>query len=859
MRPFLRTIFLLCCFIPTSVLSAAITCTDTFCSSPQDIIPRFDMPATIATVRSGDWADPGVWNTGKLPGPTDRVSIRHALTYGLSSNTVGVIGIDNGGSITVKPAQVASLTVTAFLVLPGGQLQRADGPGSFTLTIADSPIATTSDPFQYGHGVLVLDGILNLQGASKTAWGRLGVTMQAGVRTLTLESAPMGWLPGDRLFLPDTRHLTDGQATNTFPQVWLQEEEVMIASISGAVVTLAAPTQFPHLGAVDAAGTLTFRPAIANMTRSGVTIQSANPQGVRGHLFVTGRSNITLRNVLIRDMGRATVAPLDNTIVSATILPHIGLNQQGRYALHLHHLYGPELPVGPYQFLIEGNVIRDSQKWALTVHDTHYGHIADNVLVGATGAGIMTEEGNETGNVIEHNFVANISGYSGRQDNRKNLNPPEYGWEGAGFWFAGMNNIVRDNVAVNIAPGYAYTLFGSLGQSPVAIPNNQGNDTVTPGQYTLINLLNRPAAGFSGNEAGASYNGVILWTLNADCCTTAFFTAPSIFPDMRLWHIQKFGVYNYGSHNLTFDHWVFRNDPARIHAPEGGTGFWYGPDYIARKITISHADIQNMGLGIGGPSKAGDIRDMYGNSATPFNVTDSVLINRQNYWQQTPWANTGGGSALAPRLVTLRNVLMQKPPTVSVSEYKAISLSYRVTDPGQNVIASDVLQVFSHNGVQGADFQVYQGQQFAGWIVPTSGGSNHLVGAPVANLTNAQALAQYGVAIGGEIAPCLDMTTHPEIGGFTCPIVTLPQITQQPASVTIALSCQVATFTVQANGNVTGYQWQRNGANIPGATSSSYTTPCVAGADNSAQYRCLVTNAQGATTSLPATLAVTGP
>jgi len=53
------------------------------------------------------------------------------------------------------------------------------------------------------------------------------------------------------------------------------------------------------------------------------------------------------------------------------------------------------------------------------------------------------------------------------------------------------------------------------------------------------------------------------------------------------------------------------------------------------------------------------------------------------------------------------------------------------------------------------------------------------------------------------------------------------------------------------------YQWQKNGANINGATGSAYQTPPVSLADNNSTYRAVVTNALGTATSNAATLAVT--
>lgn len=92
----------------------------------------------------------------------------------------------------------------------------------------------------------------------------------------------------------------------------------------------------------------------------------------------------------------------------------------------------------------------------------------------------------------------------------------------------------------------------------------------------------------------------------------------------------------------------------------------------------------------------------------------------------------------------------------------------------------------------------------------------------------------------------------------------LPIITVQPTAQTVE-DGDTATFTVTATG-ATGYQWQRQDplggawANVSGgsgATTASYTTAALARADGGAGYRCLVSNADGTTTSDPALLRVT--
>jgi glucose/arabinose dehydrogenase len=84
-----------------------------------------------------------------------------------------------------------------------------------------------------------------------------------------------------------------------------------------------------------------------------------------------------------------------------------------------------------------------------------------------------------------------------------------------------------------------------------------------------------------------------------------------------------------------------------------------------------------------------------------------------------------------------------------------------------------------------------------------------------------------------------------------------PSINDQPTD-QLAPVGYPATFTVGADGETPlNYQWQRNGAPVQGATSSSYTTPAATLNDNSATYRCIITNSFGSATSRAALFSVT--
>lgn len=82
-----------------------------------------------------------------------------------------------------------------------------------------------------------------------------------------------------------------------------------------------------------------------------------------------------------------------------------------------------------------------------------------------------------------------------------------------------------------------------------------------------------------------------------------------------------------------------------------------------------------------------------------------------------------------------------------------------------------------------------------------------------------------------------------------------PTIVNHPVSQSI-METKPVTFTVSASGTGLTYQWQYNNVNINGATAATYTIPSVTNA-NAGNYRVVVTNTAGNTTSNPAVLTVT--
>ena len=109
-----------------------------------------------------------------------------------------------------------------------------------------------------------------------------------------------------------------------------------------------------------------------------------------------------------------------------------------------------------------------------------------------------------------------------------------------------------------------------------------------------------------------------------------------------------------------------------------------------------------------------------------------------------------------------------------------------------------------------------------------------------------------------------DVIVSNAVGSITSNAATLtvnpapvpPSITTQPSNVTVTAP-NAANFSVVATGDAPlSYQWRRNGVDIAGATSSSYTLDPTALGDSSALFSVVVTNGAGTVTSSSATLTV---
>ena len=763
------------------------TVSDTHIITPHDRIPRFCANPTVTAQANGLWTDPDTWSTNQTPTSGARVSIPqniHVKYNALNDAEIDCIEIAAQATLEWATNQDTRLRITHLQVLPQGTLKIGENGNPISpdhqaeLIIRDVPLDIhVQDPGQYGNGLQIF-GTIQVYGAPlNQSYVRFAREAHAGESILELASAPGGWKPGDRLIIPDTRQIPFRKKQKYISQA----EEPIVQNIAGSTVTLTSPLQYDHSGPRDANGDVgsierAMLPHVGNLTRN-VTIRStrlsetAKPtyclgaQNIhetatcvtRGHTLFLRRANADIRYARFENLGRTTNESLNNTSFddSGNTLS-VGLNQIGRYSIHMHRVMGPVNTTNTgYQFRLIGNVVEGMLKWGIAVHDTHYGLIKDNIAYDGQGSAITTEDGNESFNVFEKNFVVHTK--AGEQE--QVLESPKrggvfstrklFGTTRDGFWFSGMNNYVRDNVVAN-APDFAYNYNGYYLTQKQPIPNFRGANMAS--DATIKTSL--PALESTRNEAyGATGQG--LWaTWSRGCCGVGSYTDVSLFKDYRIWHVNHSGAEFYHESRNTLDGFILRNDPTISAQSQGGSlrfnrGFHFANSSYENGQTIfRNIDMQGFNVGIQLPLKPED------KTAEP-NVTlleNSYLKNYVNIEERLPNIDNKETVIRNVRTDVLSIPAISGQPTHPTS----IHMRYALSRHTNLVNRTSHTKVFDFNAIPGNDFEVYFEEQAPDYLIPPEPDFNgRLVGCPEAGLTNQQCMDKHGVAVAGVVAPCL--------------------------------------------------------------------------------------------------------
>jgi hypothetical protein len=713
--------------------------------TPNDHIPDFCASPTISSIGNGRWSSPATWSPTRVPLATDRVAVAAGTLVTFDVQHVAAIQcVGIRGELRFDTATDTRLWAGEVLVYAGGHLQIGTAAQPVPaarraeIVIADQPLDPVVDPDQYGAGLLAW-GKVTIHGAAKQpTFVRAAVEPRAGHTVLQLERPVSGWRAGDRLFIPDSRQVSENDKFNPSYVLHIDEVTLQAVSADGRSVTVSPALQYDHRGARDANGTPTvlsdgtrLLPHVGNLTRN-VVIRSENPNGTRGHTLFTHRADVRIHYAQFQGLGRTLAEPL-----------HSATNHIGRYPLHVHHVWGPVNASNTgHQFELIGNAVNDSRKWPIAVHGSHYGLVKWNVVFGGaelTGAGIAVEDGSETENLIEENFVANIRGdINPRESGPDTANGSTPGSAAECFWAAGFNNRYVANVASDcrnpfqqIVSGPGWKLIVPPAPFNTRNPRFRGADMTSPAETVLVTPQRQPLLEFRRNEVyGGSAAGLTLWQLGTDGYDRP--TVPeSVVQDFRVWHTYQAAVWNYPSNHVTIDGLVYRIDPSAVLYWEAAV---QSGDYRDIDLTIRGGSIHAGGVFGGTEAPLGTIRIENVRAVTRGHAFSFVT-------PETP--GTGAGIPDPPGITVImqNNVITPWPG----QPLRTIGMEFQ-SGPSAYPNVRYELFVYDYQGQAGRNFRVYWHEQ----------ATQHIAGGR---------------------APCTDTTTYPEIDGITCPMTEGPGTT----------------------------------------------------------------------------------
>ncbi len=473
-----------------AVLTMSAALLITLCPS----IARADEPAVLRSTQSGPWSSKETWNLGRIPKTGDQVVISQGthVTYDIEARDVirlvqiagtlefardrstqlnaGLISLVDGEDPTEEgfdchfappPPTPGKARPELLVGLPGQPI-----PEEFTATIRLHYVEGMNK--ESCPALINCGGRLELHGTPmRNTWVKMKKTSDVGANSVTLMESVDDWNIGDHVIVTSTTEQRDrrGGPSGGFLDR-SQTESRTITKIGkkdftgGYSLSLDRPLTFEHYADGE------FCAEVANLTRN-VVIESAQPDGVRGHTMIHVNSSGSISYAEFRHLGKEGVL--------------------GRYSLHFH-LCGDTMRGSS----VIGASIWDSHNRFLTIHGTDAIVVRDCVGYKSIGHGFFLEDGTEINNVLDHNLAATIGPGVPLPQQVIPFDPNR----GAGFWFANCQNVFTRNVAAECAEyGYRFDCKLTDNFNPV-LPIRQGDGTTK-----LTDTRTMPFIRFQDNEA----------------------------------------------------------------------------------------------------------------------------------------------------------------------------------------------------------------------------------------------------------------------------------------------------------------------------------------------------------------------
>jgi len=471
----------------------------------------------IKSAKSGAWSSTETWTGGKVPTDGAKVLIQkgHEVLYDVSSEAV-IRGIQVSGVLKFATDRDTRLDVGLIRIEAIDEYSElgfdcahfddaaphAKGPGpadnqpappvaraALEIGLPGAPVPaehTAVIRLHYIEGmdketcpaILCCGGRMDIHGAPlERTWVKLPYqTAKVGEARLVMPAHLPGWKKGDKIIISGTtrqfgyigtRYRKEGEQNSVADNP--TTEERVITGIGGKwgnfdsnlqIVRLDKPLEFDHLGAGE------YRAEVANLSRN-VVVESADPEGVRGHTMYHVDSAGSMSYAEFRHLGKKDTL--------------------GKYPIH-YHLVGDTMRGSS----LIGLSVWDSHNRWITVHGTQYLLVKDCIGYKSIGHGYFLEDGTEVYNIFDRNLA--VQALKGKPLPKQVL--PYDGNLGSGYWWANSLNTFTRNVAAECdEDGFRYE----------AVDRDDIRMTMSilqkDGSMQDVDIRTLPFVRFDGNEA----------------------------------------------------------------------------------------------------------------------------------------------------------------------------------------------------------------------------------------------------------------------------------------------------------------------------------------------------------------------
>lgn len=428
-------------------------------------------PADVISSSSGNWSDPGTWDTSSVPQPGQSVEIRAAdrVIFDADLTDAGIGKLDIYGTLEfTRDANTVLESRGNIIVRDGGELivgtesnpLHRSVTAKIVFDVADNSLFVGGPLFEESDtGLWVFNGgRWESNGAPiEYPWTKLAAPATAGSSSVIAEGDLSDWyIGGDVLITATGRNISNSLGNTTF---FTEDEERVIVALNPrgdgtTEVVLNAPLSYNHDGSMNADD---LRGEIALLTRNVVVTSKTDE---RAHTAILWGGLGTLTFTQFKKLGPKDVF--------------------SRYPVHFHLM--AETSVDRE---VRGNVVWDSENRFMVVHNSlgmtlesniGYRGLRTGFWLESTSAGEMGPR--PRGSTLIKNLSVKVTSLNA-QDRAV-----------AGIWVERENNYI-DNVAVSsngstASSGFVWGERGIQSSSQVFL----GNETHSSEAFGLFGWQN---------------------------------------------------------------------------------------------------------------------------------------------------------------------------------------------------------------------------------------------------------------------------------------------------------------------------------------------------------------------------------